>query len=155
MLIKPAYMCLVAQVVRAPVQCSEGCEQHNLAVCLPAYLSEHLPMNVCLAVSVHCSFYLFCRPVLLDYLVAQLVRVPDPIRDTFIFSKYIGLYPASTLFPQNIRNIGHTQKYLKFSNPKLIFQYCTLTLRKALKCIEMTPQKVQKIFVISPYPKTY
>ena len=63
-------MCLLAQVVRAPVQCSEGCEQHNLAVCLPAYLYVHLPMTVCLAVSVHCSFYLFCRPVLLDYLVA-------------------------------------------------------------------------------------
>ena len=83
--VKPAYMCLVAQVVRAPVQCSEGCEQHNLAVCLPAYLSVHLPMTVCLAVSVLCSLYLFCRPVLLDYLVAQVVRVPDPIGDTFIF----------------------------------------------------------------------
>ena len=144
-------MCLVAQVVRAPVQCSEGCEQHNLAV---------LPMNVCLAVSVHCSFYLFCRPVLLDYLVAQLVRVPDPIRDTFIFFFLIRrLVPSIYSFPppppQNIRNIRHTQKYLKFSNPKHIFQYCTLTLRKALKCMEMTPQKIQKIFIISPYPKTY
>ena len=130
MLVKPAYMCLVAQVVRAPVQCSEGCEQHNLAVCLPAYLSVHLPMTVCLAVSVHCSFYLFCRPVLLYYLVAQVVRVPDSIGDTFIFSKCVGLYPASTLSPKNIRNIRHTQKYLKFSNPKHIFQYCTLTLKK-------------------------
>ena len=78
-------MCLVAQVVRALVQCSEGCEQHNLTVCLPAYLSVHLPMTVCLAVSVLCSFYLFCWLVLLDYLVDQVVRVPDPIRDTFIF----------------------------------------------------------------------
>ena len=100
MLVKPAYTCLVAQVVRAPVQC----ERHNLAVLLPAYLSVHLPMTVCLGVSVLCSFYLFCRPVLPDYLVAQVVRVPDPIGDTFIFSKYVGLYPASTLFPQkNIR----------------------------------------------------
>ena len=69
-------MCQVAQIVRA----------HNLAVCLPAYLSVHLPMTVCLAVSVHCYFYLFCRPVLLDYLVAQVVRVSDPIGDTFVFS---------------------------------------------------------------------
>ena len=84
--VKPAYMCLVAQVARAPVQCSEGCKQHNLADCLPAYLSVKLPMTVCHAVLVHCSFYLFCRPVLLDYLVAQVVRVPDPIGDTFIFS---------------------------------------------------------------------
>ena len=105
MLIKPVYMRLVAQVVRAPVQCFEGCEQHNLAVCLPADLSIHLPMTVCLAVSVHCSFYLFCRPVLLDYLVVQVVRVPDPIRDTFI---------QHLLFsPKNLRNIRHTQKYFK------------------------------------------
>ena len=92
-------MCLVAQAVRAPVQCSEGCEQHNLAVCLPAYLSVHLPMTVCLAVSVHCSFYLFCRPVLLDYLVAQVVRVPDPIGDTFIFR----LVPSIYSFPQKFK----------------------------------------------------
>ena len=93
-------MYLVAQVVRAHVQCSEGNEQHNLAVCLPAYLSVHLPMAICLAVSVLCV-----KPVLLDYLEAQVVRVPDPIRDTFIFSKNVGLDPASTLYPQNIRNI--------------------------------------------------
>ena len=92
-------MCLVAQAVRAPVQCSEGCEQHNLAVCLPAYLSVHLPMTVCLAVSVHCSFYLFCRPVLLDYLVAQVVRVPDPIGDTFIFR----LVPSIYSFPPKFK----------------------------------------------------
>ena len=79
-------MCLVAQVVGAPVQCSEGCEQHYLAVCLPAYLSVFLPMAVCLSVSVLFSFDFFCRPVLLDYLVAQVVSVPDPIGDTFNFS---------------------------------------------------------------------
>ena len=72
-------MCLVAQVVGAPVQCSEGCEQHNLAF----FLSVHLPMAVCLALSV--CFVLFCRPVLLDYLVSQVVSVPDHILDTFIF----------------------------------------------------------------------
>ena len=96
-------MCLVAQVVRAPVQSSEGCEQHNLAVCLPAHLSVHLPMTVCLAVSVHCSFYLFCRPVLLDYLVAHVVKVSDPSGDTLKFSKYVGLYQASTLFPKKYK----------------------------------------------------
>ena len=96
-------MCLLAHVVRAPAQCSEGCEKHNLAVCLPAYLSVHSPMTVCLAVSVLCSFYLFCRPVLRDYLTARVVRVPDPTGDTFIFSKYVGLYPASTLFPKKYK----------------------------------------------------
>ena len=44
-------MSLVAQVVGAPVQCSEGCEQHNLAISL----SVHFPMAVCLAFSV--SFF--------------------------------------------------------------------------------------------------
>ena len=71
-------MCLVAQVVGAPVQCSEGCEQHNLAFCLPAYLSVHLQLAVCLPVSVLCSFD-FCRPVLLDYLVVRVLKVPGPI----------------------------------------------------------------------------
>ena len=100
MLVKPANMCLVAQVVKAPVQCSEGCEQHNLAFCLPAYLSVHLPLAVCLPVLVLCAFDFFCRPVLLDYLVVQVLKVPDPIGVTFIFSKYVGLDPASTLYPQ-------------------------------------------------------
>ena len=99
MLVKPAYMYLVVQVVGAPVQCSEGSEQYNLAICLPAYLSVHLPMAVCLAVSVLCSFDLFCMPVLLDYAVAQVVNVTDLIGDTFNFSKYVGLDPASTLYP--------------------------------------------------------
>ena len=134
-------MCLVTQMVRAPVRCSEDCEQHKLAVCL----SDHLPMTVCLAVSVLCSFYLFCRPVLLDYLIAEVVRVPDPIGDIFIFSKYVGLYPAPTLSPKKYKEYQAYPKYLKFSNPKHIFQYCTLTLRKALKSIGMTSQKVQKI----------
>ena len=99
-------MCLVAQVVGAPVQCSEGCEQHNLAISL----SVHFPMAVCLTFSVS-FFALFCMPVLLDYLVSQVVSVPDHILDTFKFSKYLGLAldPASTLYPQNIRNIRHTQ----------------------------------------------
>ena len=70
-------------MVRTPVQCFEGCEQHHLAVCMSAYLSVHLLMTACLAVLVLCSFYLFCRPVLLVNLVAQVVRVPYPIGDTF------------------------------------------------------------------------
>ena len=54
-------MCLVAQVVGAPVQCSEGCEQHNLAISL----SVHFPMAVCLAFSVCfvlCPFDFFVCP---------------------------------------------------------------------------------------------
>ena len=93
-------MCLLAQVVGAPVQCSEGCELHNLAFCLPAYLSVHLPLAVCLPVSFFFALLIFCRHVLLDYLVVQVLKVPDPIGVTFNFSKYVGLDPASTLYPQ-------------------------------------------------------
>ena len=54
-------------------------------------------------------------PVLLDYLVSQVVSVSDHILDTFKFSKYLGLAldPASTFYPQNIRNIRHTQNILE------------------------------------------
>ena len=67
-------------------------------------------------------------PVMLDYLVSQVVSVPDHILDTFKFSKNLGLDPASTLYPQNIRNIRHTQKYLEFSDPKNIFPNLYLDL---------------------------
>ena len=102
-------MCLVAQVVGAPVQCSEGCEQHNLAnPCLSTF--QWLSISLFLSVSFF-ALLTFCVPVLLDYLVSQVVSVPDHILDTFKFSKYLGLAldPASTLYPQNIRNIRHTQ----------------------------------------------
>ena len=58
-------MCLVAQVVGAPVQCSEGCEQHNLAT----PLSVHFPMAICLAFSV-VSFF-----ALLTFLYACFARL--------------------------------------------------------------------------------
>ena len=97
-------MCLVAQVVGAPVQCSEGCEQHNLAISLSVHF-RCLSRFFCLFRSL--LFWLFCMPVLLDYLVSQVVSVPDHILDTFKFSKCLGLAldPASPLYPQNIRNI--------------------------------------------------
>ena len=102
-------MCLVAQVVGAPVQCSEGCEQHNLAISLSVHF-QWLSVSLLLSVSFF-ALLTFCMPVLLDYLVSQVVSVPDHILDTFKFSKYLGLAldPASTLYPQNIRNIRHTQ----------------------------------------------
>ena len=42
-------MCLVAQVVGAPVQCSEGCEQHNLAISLSTF--QWLSVSLFLSVS--------------------------------------------------------------------------------------------------------
>ena len=51
-----------------------------------------------------------------------MFKVPDPIEVTFIFSKYVGLDPASTLYPQ---------KYQEYqAHPKNIFQICTLTIKK-------------------------
>ena len=61
---------VVAQLIRAPFQCSEGCEQNNLAVCLSAYLPVCLSMAVFLTVcllrfSIHfiCFVGLFCLPL--------------------------------------------------------------------------------------------
>ena len=50
---------------------------------------------------------------MLDYLVAQVVRVPDPIGDTFIFSKYVGFYPASTPPPPKKKKYKEYQAYPK------------------------------------------
>ena len=69
-----------------------------------------------------CSFYLFCRPVLLDYLVAPVVRVPDPIGDTFNFSKYVGLYPASTLFPKKYKeNQAYPKNIWNLATPNTFY----------------------------------
>ena len=61
---------VVAQVIRAPFQCSEGCEQNNLAVCLSAYLPVCLSMVVFLTVcllrfSNHFIYFVgpFCLPL--------------------------------------------------------------------------------------------
>ena len=71
-------------------------------------------------------------PVLLDYLVSQVVSVPDHILDTFKFSKYLGLAldPASTLYPQNIRNIRHTQNIFELMRPQKHFQNLNIDLKK-------------------------
>ena len=59
---------------------------------------------------------------------------------------------------KNIRNFKHSKKYLKFMQPKKISQFCTLTLKKILKCIEMTLKLAQfcddptKISTKSSYP---
>ena len=77
---------------------------------------------------------------------------------------YIGLDPVSTVNPQiNIRSIRHTQKNIwKLVTPppppKKKSQFYTLTLRKALKFTEMTPQNspdlwwTKKISTILSYP---
>ena len=82
-------------------------------------------------------------PVLLDYLVTQVVSVPDHILDTFKFSKYLGLDPASTLYPQNIRNIRHTQNIFEFERPKKHFPNLYIDLKKP-QIDRNDPQNVKK-----------
>ena len=71
-------------------------------------------------------------PVLLDYLVSQVISVPDNILDTFKFSKYLGLAldPESTLNPQNIRNIRHTQNIFELKRPQKHFPNLNIDLKK-------------------------
>ena len=79
---------------------------------------------------------------------------------TLIFSAYVGLDPASSAHPKKISGILSTpKKYLKFWQPKKISQFCTLTLKKTLNCIEMALKLAQfcddpkKISTKSSYPK--
>ena len=44
--------------------------------------------------------------------------------------------PSIYCLPKTIRNINHSQK----KSTKILFPFCTLTLRKTIKCIEMTPK---------------
>ena len=60
-------------------------------------------------------------PVLLDYLVSQVVSVPDHILDTFKFSKYLGLAldPASTLYPPKYKEYQAYPKHIRtLATPK-------------------------------------
>ena len=79
---------------------------------------------------------------------------------TLIFSAYVGSDPASTVHPKKISGISSTpKKNWNFSNPQKISQFCTLTLKKTLKCIEKTLKLAhfcvdpQKISTKSSYPK--
>ena len=85
----------------------------------------------------------------------------EPRGGTLFFSAYVGSDPASTVHPKKISGISSTpKKYLKFLQPKKISQFCTLTLKKTLNCIEMTLKLAQfcddpiKISTKSSYPKT-
>ena len=54
-------------------------------------------------------------PVLLDYLLSQVVSVPDHILGTFKFSKYLGLAldPASTLLPPKYKEYQANPKHIR------------------------------------------
>ena len=69
------------------------------------------------------------------------LHLHHPPGGTLISSAYVGSGPASTVHPpQNIRNSKHPKKkYLKFYKPQKYALFCTLTLRKDPKCIEMAP----------------
>ena len=71
--------------------------------------------------------------------VFESVGLPITPGGTLIFSSYVGSDPASIVHPKKISGISSTpKKYLKFQQPKKKSQFCTLTLKKTLKCIEMT-----------------
>ena len=91
---------------------------------------------------------------------------------TLIFSAYVGSDPASTVHPKKYQEFQAPQKnILNFSNPQKISQSGTLTLKKTLKCLEMTlklaqfcddpPKNIRKIFIpqknilFSENPKKY
>ena len=54
-------------------------------------------------------------------------------RSTLIFSWYVGLDPASTVYKKISGISGIPKQYLKFSNLQNIFEFCSLTLRKSPK----------------------
>ena len=59
--------------------------------------------------------------VLLDYLVSQVVSVPDHILDTLKFSKYLGLAldPASTLYHPKYKEYQAYPKHIRtLATPK-------------------------------------
>ena len=94
-----------------------------------------------------------------------------PQGGTLFFSAYVRSDPASTVHPpKNVRNFKHPKKYLKLKQSQKISQFCTLTLKKTLNCIEMTlklaqfcddrpPKNIhkilipQKIFIFLKTPK--
>ena len=57
-------------------------------------------------------------PVLLDYLVSQVVSVPDHILDTFKFSKYLGLALDPAKYKEYQAYPKHIRTYSNFSDPK-------------------------------------
>ena len=92
-------------------------------------------------------------PVLLDYLVSQVLSVPDHILETFKFSKYLGLAlnPASTLYPQNIRNIRHTQNIFELKRPQKHFPNLNIDLKKPqIDRNDPPKRKKNHNFIISP-----
>ena len=49
-----------------------------------------------------------------------MLKVPDPIGVTFKFSKYVGLDPASTLYPQKYQEYqAHPKNIWNLAAPKI------------------------------------
>ena len=58
-------------------------------------------------------------PVLLDYLVSQVVSVPDHILDTFKFSKYLGIGLSIYSLPQKYKEYQAYPKHIRtLATPK-------------------------------------
>ena len=93
------------------------------------------------------------------------LTILTPRGGTLIFSAYAGSDPASNVHPpppqKKIRNFKHPKKIFEILATKKKSQFCTLTLKKTLNCIEMTLKLAQfcddpkKISIKSSYPKKY
>ena len=76
---------------------------------------------------------------------------PQGWGDTLNFSCYVDLDQASTVYPKKISEvlgIQCTPKIIENLQPQKIFQFCILTLKKALECLEITPKNSP----VSSYP---
>ena len=72
---------------------------------------------------------------------------------TLISSAYVGSGPESTIHPQKYQKFQAPLKNIwNFCNPK-ISQFCTLTLKKTLKCLEMTLKLAQFCDDPKKYPQ--
>ena len=76
--------------------------------------------------------------------LCQKVVVPPSGGCTLIFSAYIGSDPGSTVHTQKISGISSTQKNIwNLNNPQKYPNSVPLTLKKPLKCIEITLKLAQ------------
>ena len=72
---------------------------------------------------------------------------------TQFFSVYVGSDPASIVHPKKYQELQAPQKIFEILATQKISQFCTLTLKKTLKCIEMTLKLAQFCDDPKKYPQ--
>ena len=76
-----------------------------------------------------------------------------PQGGTLIFSTYVGSDPASTVHPKKYQEFQAPQKIFEILATQKISQFCTLTLKKTLNCVEMTLKLAQFCDDPKKYPQ--